>query len=134
MLTSYAFSYYIPGKNSLENNILYVNSFKDKYILGTPQDFIFLILLPENQSLLPILSDNVGNTEITSYYLDKENNLWIGTGGNGLFVRNSSGSVRQFYRSGDSGADYIKDIEMDNQNIWLATLMVLLFLTKGAER
>ena len=39
MLTSYAFSYYTPGKNHSENNILYINSLKDKYILGTPSGF-----------------------------------------------------------------------------------------------
>ena len=121
MLTSYAFSYYTPGKNSLENNVLYVNSFEDKYILGTPSGFhLFDPVIGKSVSFTDLTSQ-VGKTEITSYYLDQEKNLWIGTGGNGLFVRNSSGSVRLFYRSGDSGADNIKDIEMDNQNIWLAT-------------
>ena len=53
--------------------------------------------------------------------MDEAKNLWIGTGGSGLFVRNKGGSVRRVYRSGDSGADDIKDIEMDKNNIWLAT-------------
>ena len=39
MLTSYAFGYYTPGKNSVENNILFIKDFKDKYILGTPSGF-----------------------------------------------------------------------------------------------
>ena len=47
-----------------------------------------------------------------------------------MFVRNSSGSVRLIYRSGDSGADNIKDIEMDNQNIWLATTNGVIVLDK----
>ena len=47
-----------------------------------------------------------------------------------MFVRNITGSVRRFYRSGDSGADDIKDIEMDNKNIWLATTNGVIVLDK----
>jgi len=121
MMTSYAFGYYAPGKNSLENNILFVNRFKDKYILGTPSGFhLFDPVIGKSLSFTD-LSIQVGKAEITCYYLDQEKNLWIGTSGNGLFVRNSSGSVRRIYRSGDSGIDNIKDIEMDNRHIWLAS-------------
>ena len=88
MLTSYAFSYFTPGKNSLENNILYVNSFNDKYILGTPSGFHMFDPEIGKSVSFTNLSRQVGRTEITSYYLDKEKNLWIGTGGNGLYVRN----------------------------------------------
>jgi ligand-binding sensor domain-containing protein/serine phosphatase RsbU (regulator of sigma subunit) len=134
MLSSYAFSYYLPGKNSLQNNILYVNSFKDKYILGTPTGFHLFDPVPGISISFTDLSGQVGRTEITSYYLDDDKNLWIGTGGNGLFVRNSSGSVRLFYRSGDSGADFIKDIEIDNQNIWLATTYGLSVIDKKSGK
>jgi ligand-binding sensor domain-containing protein/serine phosphatase RsbU (regulator of sigma subunit) len=136
MLTSYAFGYFTPGRNSLENNILYINSFKDKYLLGTPSGFhLFDPDLRKSVSFTE-LTGQVGNTEIISYYLDKDENLWIGTGGNGLFVRNSSGSVRLFYRSGDSGVDNIKDIEMDNRNIWLATTngVIVLDRMNGKEK
>jgi ligand-binding sensor domain-containing protein/serine phosphatase RsbU (regulator of sigma subunit) len=134
MLTSFAFSYYTPGKNSLENNVLYVNSFKDKYILGTPTGFhLFDPVIGKSVSFTD-LNSQVGKTEITSFYLDQENNLWIGTGGNGLFVRNSSGSVRLFYRSGDSGADFINDIEMDDRNIWLATLNGVIVLDRSSGK
>jgi len=47
-----------------------------------------------------------------------------------LFLRNSKGSVRQFYRSGDTGEDDIKDIEMDARNIWLATTNGVIVLDK----
>ena len=121
MLTLYAFGYYRPGKNSLENNILYINSFNDKYILGTPSGFHVFDPGTGKSVSFTNLTGQVGKAEISSYYLDKENNLWIGTAGNGLFVRNSSGSVRLIHQSGDSGADDIKDIKMDSKNIWLAT-------------
>ncbi len=121
MLTSYALGYYTPGNTPVQNNILYVKNFKDKYLLGTPSGFHLFDPATGKSSSYTDLERQVGNVEITSYYLDNENNLWIGTGGNGLFVRNSSGSVKRFYRSGDSGADFVKDIEIENQNIWLAT-------------
>ena len=131
MLTSYAYGYYMPGENSVRNNILYVNSYKDKYILGTPSGFHLFDAFTGKSVSFTDLTNIVGNTEITSYLLDGENNLWIGTGGGGLYLRNSSGSVRRFYRSGDSGADFIKDIEIENQNIWLATTNGVIVLDKN---
>lgn len=121
MLPSDAVGFYTPGRNPVQNNIIYVNSVKDKYLLGTPSGF-HLFDAEKGQSVsFTDLSGVTGNTEITCYLIDKDNNLWIGTAGNGLYQRNSSGSVRRFYRSGDSGADYIRDIEAGGQNIWLAT-------------
>jgi ligand-binding sensor domain-containing protein len=136
MLTSYAFGYYVPGGNSQRNNILYVSSYNDKYLLGTPSGFHLFDAFTGKSVSFTDLTTVVGNTEITSYLLDKDNNLFIGTGGNGLYLRNSSGSVRRFYRSGDSGADFIKDIEIENQNIWLATTNGVIVLDKnsGAEK
>ncbi len=130
MLTSFAFSYYIPGKNSLENNIIYVNSFDDKYILGTPSGFHIFDPVNGKSISFTSLSGQVGKTEITAYYLDPDKNLWIGTGGDGLFVRNSSGITRLYYKSGDSGEDNIKDIETDSRNVWLATTNGVIVLNK----
>jgi ligand-binding sensor domain-containing protein/serine phosphatase RsbU (regulator of sigma subunit) len=121
ILTSYAFGYYSLGKNPVENDIIYVTGINDKYLLGTPIGFHLFDPVSGKSVSFTDLSRQIGNTEITSYYLDKEKNLWIGTGGKGLFVRNNSGSVRLFCRTGDSGADFIKDIDMDNRNVWVAT-------------
>jgi serine phosphatase RsbU (regulator of sigma subunit) len=133
MLASYALSYYSPGNNPQENNILYVNNIDDKYILGTPAGFHIFDLLAGNSLSFTDLTDKVGHAEIKSYYLDKGKNLWIGTGGNGLFVRNSAGTVRRFYKSGDSGADDIRDIVMDDKNIWLATTNGVVVLDKAGN-
>jgi ligand-binding sensor domain-containing protein/serine phosphatase RsbU (regulator of sigma subunit) len=121
MLTSYAFGYYRPGLNSTENYILYINSYKDKYILGTPSGFHIFDPIKGKSIAFTNLTGLVGNTEITSFYLDSDYNLWIGTAGKGLFVRNNMGSVSLVHQSGDSGADDIKDIRIDSKNIWLAT-------------
>jgi len=130
MLGSSSLSSYTPGKNSQENNILYIKNFDSNYLLGTPTGYhIFDPAACKSLSFTDLVSQ-VGHAEIKSYYLDDEKNLWIGTGGKGLFVKISSGSVKQFYKSGDSGADDIKDIEMDATNIWLATTNGVIVLDK----
>jgi ligand-binding sensor domain-containing protein/serine phosphatase RsbU (regulator of sigma subunit) len=121
MLTSYSLSYFTPGKNSGENNIIYIKNFDNNYLLGTPTGFHIFNSSSGKSISFTNLTKQIGGAEIKSFYLDEAKNLWIGTGGSGLFVRDKSGSVRRVYRSGDSGADDIKDIEMDKSNIWLAT-------------
>lgn len=130
MLTSYAIAYYSPGKSSQENNILFVKNFGDNYILGTPIGFHLFNALTGKSISFTDLSNQVGHSEIKSFFLDHDNNLWIGTNGNGLFIRNSKGSVRKFYRSGDTGTDDIRDIQIDNKNIWLATTNGVIVLDK----
>jgi len=122
MLTSYAIEHYTPGKTGAENNIIYINKLNSNYILGTPVGFHQFDPVKGKTLLFTNLTRQVGGTLITSYCLDKEGNLWIGTDGNGLYIRNSEGNVRLFHRSGDSGADNIKDIETDGKNLWLATI------------
>jgi ligand-binding sensor domain-containing protein/serine phosphatase RsbU (regulator of sigma subunit) len=121
MLTSYAFGYYSLSDNPARKNVIYVSSFKDKFLLGTISGFhLFDKGLGKSISFTD-LTRIAENTEITSYLLDNKGVLWIGTGGNGLFIRDNSGSVRRFFRSGDSGIDFIKDIKIAGNDIWLAT-------------
>ena len=134
MLTSYSLSYYSPGKNTQENNILYVKNFDNNYILGTPTGYHIFDPVAFKSLSFTNLSRETGQTEIKSFFLDQSKNLWIGTAGNGLFVRNSAGFVKRFYRSGDSGADDIKDIEMDDKNIWLATTNGVIVLDKNGNK
>jgi ligand-binding sensor domain-containing protein/serine phosphatase RsbU (regulator of sigma subunit) len=130
MLTSYSLGYYSPGKNSQTNNIIYIKNIDNNYILGTPAGFHVFDPISGKSLSFTDLTKQIGQNEIKSFYLDDEKNLWIGTGGDGLFVRNVAGSVKRFYRSGDSGADDIKDIELDSKNIWLATTNGVIVLDK----
>jgi len=120
-LASKAFGYFVPGNTSSENNIIFVDRINDNFILGTPTGFHIFDPVAEKSLSFTNLTRQVGGTLITGYYLDKEKNLLIGTDGKGLFIRNSSGEVSLIYRSGDTGADNIRDIEIDDKNIWLAT-------------
>jgi serine phosphatase RsbU (regulator of sigma subunit)/ligand-binding sensor domain-containing protein len=130
MLTSYSLGYYSPGKTSSENNILYVRNFENNYILGTPTGFHIFNAETGRSLSFTDLTKQIGREEIKSFYLDDAKNLWIGTGGSGLFVWNKNGSVKRFYRSGDSGSDDIKDIEIDKNNIWLGTTNGVIVLDK----
>jgi ligand-binding sensor domain-containing protein/serine phosphatase RsbU (regulator of sigma subunit) len=130
MLTSYSLGYYTPGKNPQENNILFIKSLDNNYILGTPTGFHIFDPIAGKSLSFTDMTGQVGRAEIKSFYLDQDKNLWIGTGGNGLFMRNKAGLIRRIYRSGDSGADDIKDIEMDNNYIWLATTNGVIVLDK----
>ena len=133
MLTSYSLSYYTPGKDSKENNIIYINNSDNNYLLGTSTGFHIFDPVTGKSVSFTNLSNQVGKAEIKSYLFDNEKNLFIGTGGNGLYVRNKSGSVRKFYKSGDSGSDDIKDIETDGKNIWLATTNGVLVLDRSGN-
>jgi ligand-binding sensor domain-containing protein/serine phosphatase RsbU (regulator of sigma subunit) len=133
MLTSYSLSYYSPGKDSRENNIIFINNSDNNYLLGTSTGFHIFDPVTGKSVSFTDLSNQVGHFEIKSYHLDNENNLFIGTGGNGLYVRNKGGSIRKFYKSGDSGSDDIKDIETDGKNIWLATTNGVLVLDKSGN-
>lgn len=130
MLTSNAIGYFSPGNNSQENDILYIRNFDNNYILGTPTGFHIFDPVAGKSLSFTDLSGQIGQVEIKSFYLDQEKNLWIGTGGSGLYVRSINGSVRRIYRSFDSGADDVKDIEMDSRNIWLATTNGVIVLDK----
>ena len=130
LLTSYAFSFFTPGRNSSENKIIYVNKLDTRYMLGTPGGFHLFNFERGVSESFTDLQKSIGRNEITSYFLDKEKNLWIGTDGGGLYVRNSSGIVKLFYRSGDSGTDNIRDIKTDDRSVWLATINGVIVLDK----
>ena len=122
MLHTDSFEFDTPGTNGNPNNIIFSGKLRGNYILGTPSGFYVYDLVNRKAESFTPFSKLAGRNEISSYYIDSENNLWIGTRGSGLFVRNEAGVISQFYRSGDSSADYISDIKIDGDKIWLATL------------
>jgi ligand-binding sensor domain-containing protein/serine phosphatase RsbU (regulator of sigma subunit) len=133
MLTSNSLSYYTPGKTGGENNIIYINAIEKNWLLGTPEGFYLFDPISDKPISFTNLKKQTGGAELKSFCLDNDNNLWLGTGGNGLYVRRKKGSVERFYRSGDSGADDIKDIQLDKQNIWLATTNGVIVLDRSGK-
>jgi ligand-binding sensor domain-containing protein/serine phosphatase RsbU (regulator of sigma subunit) len=130
LLNSRAFSFYSFGTKPGANNIIYVSSINKDYFLGTPSGFYIFDLQNNNVKSYTDLLQKTGKNEIASYCVDNENNVWIGTKEGGLFVGNAAGNIRLFYRSGNSGEDYISDVETDDKNVWLGTLEGVIILDK----
>ena len=121
MLSSDAFSYYSPSENPEENNIIYISAREGKFLLGTPKGyFIFNPATGKSESFVNIARDVAG--EITCYSSDISGNLWIGTKSNGVYLKSINGNVKSFYRSGNTGEDYIRHINSIGGQLWLATL------------
>ena len=134
MLASDAVTYFSPIVNADANNIININQIKDKYFLGTSTGFYTFNIYTYKSEGFTDLSNLVGKREIISYFHDADNGIWIGTAGGGLFFRNQAGITRQFYHSGNSGEDYINHIDIDVDNVWLATLDGVIVLDKRAAR
>ena len=69
MLTSYSLSYFAPGNNSAQNNILYIKNFDNNYILGTPTGFHIFDLSSGKSLSFTDLKNQIGGAEIKSFYL-----------------------------------------------------------------
>lgn len=121
LLSSNAFSFYAPSAHPGANNIIYINQVNNKYLLGTPDGYF--IFNPETgksetfQNLKPLVQ-----YEILSFLLDKDNRLWIGTKGGGLYLKNLNGGITLFSRSYNNSLDNINHIASDGENLWLSTL------------
>lgn len=134
MLASESLKFIVPSTNGMPNNIIYIGRLKDKYILGTPEGFYILNRGSEKaESFVQFPKSQIRNG-VTSYFTDEENNVWIGTKGDGLYMRDISGRMTRFYRSGDSGSDYINNINIKGDNIWLATLNGVSIISKSGRQ
>ena len=122
ILTSDSFEFIKPGSGSQPNNIIFTGKLGNDYLIGTPAGFYVYDLEDRKSLSFTAIPIQAGRKEISSYYIDNENNIWIGTKGSGLYIKKMTGQITQFYRSGDTGADYISGISIDGDNIWLATL------------
>jgi len=122
LLNSYAFSFFSPGLNPETNNIIYINQLNDDYFLGTPAGYYLFDFSTSRVRSFMDLMQKTGKSEIASYCIDDEKNIWIGTRGGGLFRKSASGNPVLFYRSGDSGEDYVTDIAVDEKYVWIGTL------------
>lgn len=130
MLPSMALAFHTPGLTPESNNIIYVNSLSGSYFLGTPTGYYLFDTGHNKINSFIDLRESTGNNEITAYCIDGDHRLWIGTEGGGLFVKEPSGGVRLFYRSGNTGEDYILNVQAGENSIWLGTLNGVIILDR----
>jgi ligand-binding sensor domain-containing protein len=134
MLNSVAFRFYSPGTTTGTKNIIYENKLAGSYFLGSPAGF-YLFDFDNNKikSFTDILNKS-GNIEAASYCIENENNVWIGTKGAGLYFSSGSGNIQQYFRSGNSGEDYIQAIAVDHKYIWLGTLNGVVLIDRDTRK
>ncbi|MGD0582433.1 MAG: two-component regulator propeller domain-containing protein [Bacteroidales bacterium] len=131
MLSSDAFSYYTPSENPEENSIIYISGKNNRYLLGTPRGyFIFNHSTGKSETFVNLAKEITG--EISCYHSDQDNNIWIGTKGNGLYLKRREGSPGLFYRSGNTGEDYIRNITSTDTRLWLATTNGIVVLDRNS--
>jgi len=132
ILNSLSFSLYSPGSTPRTNSIIYIHKFRNDYLLGTPAGYWLFDPETGKTKLFEDLKQITGKYEILSYFVDSDNNIWIGTNGGGVFVRDASGRIRLSYRNGNSGEDNVTDIVVDNKYVWLGTLNGVVILNREA--
>jgi ligand-binding sensor domain-containing protein/serine phosphatase RsbU (regulator of sigma subunit) len=131
LLGSEAFSSYSPAENPENNDIIFIDQVNDKYLLGTPKGYYLFNVNTNKTDAFVDLGLKTGRAEISAYLMEN-NNLWIGTKGNGLYLRSPRGEVTLFYRSENSGENNIRQINADLNDIWLATLDGVIVLDRNS--
>lgn len=133
LLSSDSFSFVAPGGGSGPDNVIHVGRLKNRNLLGTPSGYYIYDPSASEVVSFTRFPGGISGGDVSAYNVDEEGSIWFGTKGRGLFVQKANGTIRQFYRSGDTGSDYITHIEKDKENIWLATLngIKILSVEKG---
>jgi len=134
MLPSLALAFYSPGQTPEAGNIICVSSLEGSCFLGTPTGYYLFDIDQNNLKPFKDLRGSTGNTEISSYRTEADGRLWIGTAGAGLYLQERKGNRRLFYRSGNSGEDYILNIQAGEDYLWLGTLNGVIILDRTTGR
>jgi len=131
VLNSLSFSNHAPGTTPETNNIIFAGKYGKNSFLGTPEGFWLYDKTTGNAGSFTPLRQITGSHEISCYFIDDRNNIWIGTRGGGVYLRDTSGKLRLFYRNGNSSEDYVTDIDVDNDHIWLGSLNGVVILERN---
>jgi len=133
MLPSLAFAFYAPGTEHEANNIICVSQISKDYFLGTTSGYYLFDIEGNRVKSYVDLKRGIGNNEITAFFVDNED-LWVGTDGGGLYLKESAGRLKTFYRSGNSSEDHILNIKINNNMIWLGTLNGVIILDRKSGK
>ena len=76
----------------MPKNIIFSGKLGDDFVLGTPSGFyLYNPGMRVKQNHLPLCRSRSGRNEINCYYIDNDDNIWIGTKGSGLFLKTENG-------------------------------------------
>ncbi|MBM3419753.1 MAG: hypothetical protein FJY11_01320 [Bacteroidetes bacterium] len=121
-LVSEAFTFFQPGSGRDENNIVSVFSTgQDRILAGTPAGYHVFDLNEGRSVRFESVAGATSRVPATAYFPGKDGRVWIGTAGAGLFMKDGTEPVRQFYRSLNAGENFITSIALEGDHIWLST-------------
>lgn len=121
-LISEAFTFYQPGKNSDENNILSVGRAPGNRILaGTPAGYHLFDISTGRSVRFEQITGPSSRVPATTYLSTDDGKVWIGTAGAGILLKSGNEPVRSFYRSLNAGENYITSIAAEEDYLWAST-------------
>jgi len=122
VLRDQAFQFYDFGNPKFMPDITAVISAGDKLYLGGKSRIVIKSLDSEKGMLVLGPANGLPNDVVTALYIDQNNDLWIGSSENGLYLKkNGSTSVQQVFRSNNSLENSINALSGSSGFIWAAT-------------
>ncbi|MCD4769457.1 MAG: SpoIIE family protein phosphatase [Bacteroidales bacterium] len=128
ILGSDAYKFYSPGGGTQTNDIIYLDESGDCIIAGTPLGFYKFD--PANETTLSFtdIGKSLGSVRITAYLPYNNGAYLLGTDGNGVLLWEKSGRIQPFFKSNNNLENFIADIKLDGEYIWLATRSGVIFI------
>ncbi len=105
----------------LQGYIIYIHPWtNNKWIIGTQWKGIYLY---DTQTHKISRFRACQDKNILAYYMDKNDNLWVSSYGNGIHCYSHTGKLTAHYNTSTSSisSNMILDIKEKDENIWLAT-------------
>ena len=118
-VTTNAFSFYTPDT---DREVHFIGEAGQRRVIGTRNGIYNFDQRTGTFSGYRHLTAGTGSTGITSWESDVTGNLWIGTAGQGLWLLNTEGVLKQIYHSLNPAQNRINSIALETNNIWLATM------------
>lgn len=122
VLRDQAFTFYSIWGTEGQTDIssLYMNDSYECY--GGESTILLNELTGQKRSLVLDVKNGLPNDRVNALYMDRDNNLYIGTAGNGLYLkRNGSNRVNSLVRSGNSLSNIIHAIDGLGSMLYVAT-------------
>jgi len=130
-VTTNAFSFHTPD---MDREVHFIGESGGQIIVGTRNGLLDFDRRTGIFSNYRQLTTKTGGTGITSWAVDDGGNKWIGTSGEGLWLLDTKGVVKQFYHSLNPAQNRINSIALETNNIWLATMDGVVLLDRESGR
>lgn len=121
ILASDAYSFLSPGTDGRSNNIIKFLEQDDNLYIGTDRGIYQYDINGEVVVSYKDLGRYIGDSRITTYCAFNDGTILFGTETRGIFRILKNGGVSQFFLSDNNLENFIADIKLDGNLLWLAT-------------